>query len=364
MGISGFIASHLQFKSRMALLSTAISSFVIVLAISIISGFRQDLEDCISEVYSEIELEYGNIEKINNNPDILSIEPAISTISLIKSDGSFNGILFKSHPKMSGKGSVILPKNFADACNLHIGDTIMAYFMPGDKMKIRKFTISGLSEKIATLDKSTAIGFLSLEDLQRIEGLDSTQAQFYAVRLKKDKRSREDISQAAYTISMECGLKANTCVDRFPVLYDWLEVLNANAIIILILMCLVAAFNTISAFLILIMRSTKTIGLLKTLGMSTKDLSKSFLKLVSRNTIIGLVIGNMCAIVIILVQDCTHFMKLDPQQYFLSYIPMSFDFLKILSSNVIAYLSIMLLTLLPTKRIARIDPALSIKEEL
>ncbi len=129
-------------------------------------------------------------------------------------------------------------------------------------------------------------------------------------------------------------------------------------------MCLVAAFNTISAFLILIMRSTKTIGLLKTLGMSTKDLSKSFLKLVSRNTIIGLVIGNMCAIVIILVQDCTHFMKLDPQQYFLSYIPMSFDFLKILSSNVIAYLSIMLLTLLPTKRIARIDPALSIKEEL
>ena len=97
--------------------------------------------------------------------------------------------------------------------------------------------------------------------------------------------------------------------NRFAsIIYDWLEILDANVILILILMCIVAGFNMVSGFLILIMRSTSTIVTLSALGMNSKQIRKTFLRLACGSTLKGLLIGNAAALLFCIIQVFTHFL--------------------------------------------------------
>ena len=119
----------------------------------------------------------------------------------------------------------------------------------------------------------------------------------------------------------------------------------------------------ISAFLILIMRSRSTIGLLKTLGMSSSKVSACFLLLCSKAVVKGLLIGDVLGIGLCLLQKYTHIIKLDPFNYFVSYVPIEFNWLLIVLLNIVAWAAIMLFVLLPARRIQKTDPASSVKGE-
>ena len=109
--------------------------------------------------------------------------------------------------------------------------------------------------------------------------------------------------------------------------------------------------------LILLFRNIATIGTLKALGMSDRGIAGAFLRVSARVVLKGLLIGNAAALLFALVQHLTHFVHLNPDNYFLSFVPVSVNLLQILAVDVLAFRAIMLMMLLPSLFIARVDPA-------
>ena len=143
--------------------------------------------------------------------------------------------------------------------------------------------------------------------------------------------------------------------------FDWLNLLDFNVWVILILMTVVAGFNMVSGLLILLFRSISTIGTLKSLGMTDRAIGKVFLRVSSRLVLTGMAIGNGLALLFCLVQGTWHLIKLNPVNYFVSWVPVHVNLPLILLADLVAYGAIMLILLIPTLFIARVDPAKTVR---
>jgi lipoprotein-releasing system permease protein len=158
-------------------------------------------------------------------------------------------------------------------------------------------------------------------------------------------------------------LIATSVMSRYPQIFDWLDLIDFNVLFILILMTIVAGFNMISGLLIMLFRNISTIGTLKSMGMTDRSIAKVFLKVASVIVLKGMVIGNVLALVICGIQRWTHLLKLNPENYFVSFVPVHIDLPWILAADAVAFAAIMLLLLIPTLFIARVDPAVSVRAE-
>ena len=154
-----------------------------------------------------------------------------------------------------------------------------------------------------------------------------------------------------------------TSRNRYPQIFDWLDLLDFNVLFILILMTLVAGFNMISGLLILLFRNISTIGLLKTLGMTDRSIAAVFLRASSSLVLKAMAIGNGVAFLLCLLQSTTHLLKLNPENYVVSFVPVHLDIPMILAADLAAYGAIMLLLLIPSLFISRVDPAQTVKAE-
>ncbi len=362
MDASRFIASKLKFKSRLAIGATAVSAFIIVLSISILSGFKTEIYKGISKICAEVCLyapdantfDEDIIATLEKDKRIESVRAAVVEPSILKNGESLEGVIFHSDESISEKLHVKITKSLARTLSAHKNDTLTAYFI-GDKMKVRNFVVEEIIEDPALIDKNAQIAFAGISDLQRVKGLRTGEADCLEVRLLPALKDRRSIDAIAPELAYETGYRAISSTARFPAIYDWLEILDANVILILILMCIVAGFNMVSGFLILIMRSTSTIVTLSALGMNSKQIGKTFLRLACGSTLKGLLIGNAAALLFCIIQACTHFLKLDPQNYFVSYLPIHLDAVQIILANLLAFAAVILLVAIPTRRISRID---------
>lgn len=93
--------------------------------------------------------------------------------------------------------------------------------------------------------------------------------------------------------------------------------------------------------------------------MTSGAVSKTFVRMAAEMVLKGLVVGNALALILCLIQDRTQLLKLDPENYFVSYVPVHVDLPLILMANLVAFAVIMLAVSLPTRKIAQIDPAQS-----
>ena len=144
-------------------------------------------------------------------------------------------------------------------------------------------------------------------------------------------------------------------------MFDWLDVIEFNVFFILMLMTVVAGFNMISSLLILLFENISTIGLLKSLGMTDRSISKVFLTSSASLVLKGMFWGNLVAVLFCMVQGTTHLLKLDPENYFVSYVPVNLDLGSVLTADLIAFAVIMLLLLIPCMFISRVDPAETVR---
>ena len=126
-------------------------------------------------------------------------------------------------------------------------------------------------------------------------------------------------------------------------------------------MTVVAGFNMISGLLIMLFENVSTIGLLKSLGMTDKAISKVFLSSSSVLVLKGMAWGNGLALLFCLVQGTTHLLRLDPENYFVSFVPVNLDFGMIICADVISFVVIMLLLLIPSLFISKVDPAETVR---
>ena len=145
--------------------------------------------------------------------------------------------------------------------------------------------------------------------------------------------------------------------DKYYVLYDWLHLLDLNVFIILALMIAVAGFNMVSGLLIMLFERISQIGLLKSMGMTNRAVAGIFLTKSAMVVLRGMLWGNAIAVLLCLAQKHFGAISLNPDNYFVSSVPIEFSLIWILAMNLIAFAAIMLIMLLPCHFISRIDPA-------
>ena len=129
----------------------------------------------------------------------------------------------------------------------------------------------------------------------------------------------------------------------------------------ILLMTLVAGFNMISGLLIMLFENISTIGLLKSLGMTDRSIAKVFLASAASLVGKGMLIGNAAALLFCMIQGTTHLLRLDPENYYVSFVPVHVDFGMILLADVAAFAAIMILLLIPCLFISKVDPARTVR---
>lgn len=353
-------------------MATAVSFLVIIIAVAVVDGFRMEIRDGVSELMGDIQLTspganyFGEGEPVRENGfsiedlrelnGVKDVVPAIYRTGIVRNGTDIQGVLFKAVPSTDSVSlGVSIPSTLADRLDLKEGDPLLTYFV-GESVKVRKFTVRSIYRDLLRTDDNMVV-YASIPDLQRVNGWSEGEYSALEVLLEDRWRSYDGETRKATEAAVLSGLTAQTAYTRFGRLFDWLNLLDFNVLAILLLMILVAGFNMVSGLLIMLFRHTGTIGTLKAVGMDNGGIARVFLRVASRVVLLGMAIGNALALLFCLVQGTTHILRLNPENYFVSYVPVWVNVPKILLADAVAYLAIMLLMLLPSLFIARVDPA-------
>lgn len=368
--------------------SIAISFLVMIIAVAVSSGFRNEIRGGISSVSGDIQLQPLNMNLLDSAspvgkdasyiPHIRQMEgvseviPVIYRAGIVKNETDIHGILVKGLPDgflpFENSDSVLLavaiPSRLAEQAGIGEGDRMLTYFV-GDKVRARQFNVVSVYDAMVETEAGLIV-YASLADIQRLNGWNEGQVSAIEIMLDEDSREEDRISELteeagylayAYTAEDETTVVASSSVSRYPQIFDWLNLLDFNVLFILLLMTVVAGFNMISGLLIMLFENISTIGLLKTLGMTDRSIAKVFLSSSAVLMIKGMAIGNALAIIFCVVQSSTHLLKLNPENYFVSFVPVHLDLGLILTADMVSFAVIMLLLLIPCLFISKVDPA-------
>ena len=386
MRAEGFIARRLRVKEKMAVIAIAISFLVIIVAVAISAGFRREIRGGVSAVTGDVLLTNaagdltGGADPVRTDPSYLpqleavpgvtGIEPVIYLPGILQLGDDIHGALFKGTRADTVSLGVRVPASLAERFGLQAGDDLTAWFI-GDKTRIRKWHILSVYENAMATEDGELL-YVPIGDLRRLNGWAPEEASLLEVQVAPRYRSRRALTpvtqQLGWTATLqarteESPLRAIAATERFDQLFNWLELIDYNVYAILLLMTVVAGFNMISGLLILLFRHVSTIGTLKTLGMGNRAIARVFLRTGARAAATGMAAGNVLALLFCLVQGTTHLLKLNPENYFVSFVPVHVNLPGILLADAAAFAGILLLLLLPTLFIARVDPAETVKAE-
>lgn len=394
MDASFFIAGKLRFKGRIAVVSIAVSFLVMIIATSVSSGFRNEIRSGLSQLSGDVQLVPQSVNMLDGDSsfdmnasympyveDVEGIEsmmPAIYRPGIVKNGDDIHGIIVKGIPRGvdlpgvhlsdSVQLPVSVPSRLAEIAGLGEGDRMLTYFVGNDDVKARQFNVVSVYEAAIETDDRLVV-YADLSDIQRINGWTDNQVSAVEIILEENDdeyaivEKTAEIGTLVNVMSSEDDVSviAVSSVSRFPELFDWLDLIDFNVLFILILMTIVAGFNMISGLLIMLFENISTIGLLKALGMTDRAISKVFLSCSAVLVLKGMAAGNALALLFCWIQNTTHVLRLDPENYFVPYVPVNPDLGMIVAADVVSFAVIMLLLLIPCLFISHVDPAETVR---
>lgn len=252
---------------------------------------------------------------------------------------------------------ILLSETIAGRLKLGAGDDLIMYFVQ-EPLRRRKLHISGIYQTgLEDLDKLYVIGDLKL--IQRLNNWDSTQAGGYELFI--DKISELDELTIRVHQNIDSNLQAYSVKELHPLIFEWLSLLDMNAIVILILMLLVAGINMISALLIMILERTNMIGILKALGADNLHIRRIFLYNAVYLTGIGMLIGNFIGLGFCFLQQKYHLVGLDQTNYYVDYVPIDLSWLTVVLLNVCTFAVCILMLIIPSMMVGRVTPVKAIR---
>ena len=387
MKAEGFISGRIRFKGNIAVAATAVSFFIMIIAVAISGGFRNEIHRGVTDITGDVMLTGASfnyysednpvsatpsyLDKVKGVKGVESVSPAIFRAGIVKTGEDIQGVLIKGIPTTDTTSlQVRIPSSLAATLKLKVGDPMLTYFV-GERVKVRKFTVSGIYDNVVDTDEGQIV-YASLSDLQRLNGWEEDEVTALEVKLDGRRRSRGDIRMKSIEIGSICSLYATeeddrliavSSPDKYSRIFDWLDLIDFNVAAIILLMTIVAGFNMISGLLILLFRNISTIGTLKAFGMTDKGIAGVFLRVSARIVAMGMLIGNAAALLFCLIQGTTHLIKLNPENYFVSFVPVCISVPSVLIADICAFAGIMLLLLIPTLFISKVDPAQTMRTE-
>lgn len=374
---------------RVTIGALALAIMAILLSVAILRGFKDEItnnqrgffsdiiitkQDLNQTENSPISLSKENLNAIAALPNVVSVSPFATKVGIMKVKGEVEGVLLKgidlkynqtymSKTLVDGDtltfkddnadNQLLISYYLSDRLKLNVGDSFVMSFVQDQQIRKRKFVIKGVFRTNSDeLDKNYVIGSLNL--IRKLNNLSSEDAGAYEVRIG----NFENLTQTTDLVneSLPIDLKATNVVEQLADIFNWLKMLDMNDDVIFVLMVVVAIINMISSLLIIILERTSMIGILKALGMKNRAIRKVFLYNSLYLIGIGLFIGNIIALAIYIFQTTTHFFKLDPNIYYIEYVPMSIDWLTVLLLNISVIMIALITLLIPSLLITRISP--------
>jgi len=251
---------------------------------------------------------------------------------------------------------ILISRNIANTLQLQVGDGVRILFI--DPYRVRKLNVRGIyNTGIEEFDEQVIIGDLGL--VQRINQWPDTLVGGVEIYLN----DHQMMSQAGNVLQNELDydLFVEKISDKYVQMFEWLALINNNVVIFLALILFVACFNIVSILLILIMERTQMIGVLKAVGATNGQIRKIFTYNGILLIVRGMVIGNLIGLGFGLLQYFLKVIPLDPENYYMDYVPIYWDVTAILALNLLTFVVVALVLNIPTAIILRINPIKAIR---
>ena len=377
-------------------LSVALGIIVSLITISTGLGSKKAIEDRISNFSGDISVKSTRSNSSYNSsvldakgldtnavkaiPGVASLQSYASVSGILRTENNFAGIILKGVGKdfdkerfqpfmISGSipdykedgynNEVILSDKIASDLSLKANDSIVAIFSKEDQKPIyRKFLIKGIYKTdIKLVDDLYMIG--DINHVRKVMNMNDKEVGGLDIFLD----DTSEIDATFPQIEKYIGYKnyAEKVTEKYPQILDWVNIFNQNISLIIAIMLIVVVINIIMVLLILIIERTNSIGLLKTFGASNAQIRSIFINYTLIIMIPGLLAGNVIGIGLLLIQKYTGIIKLDPENYFISTVPVDLNPLYIISISVGIFIVSGIAMILPSYLISRISPLKAIK---
>ena len=389
---------------HIAVAGVAIGLAVMIISVCVVLGFKHTIRDKVIGFGSHIQVaDFMTLQQMNQYPvvmndsmiQVIKKAPGVKHVQrfamkegILKTDEDFLGVGFKgvgpewdstfihenmvegSIPKFDDQAShnkILISKLMADKLRLKAGQRIFAYFIDHNGVRTRRFTISGIyqtnlkkyDEVMVYADLYTVVKLNGWEEDQA-SGAELTVNDFNQLQTTEDyivKNINRTVDQYGETYS------SATIKELNPQIFQWLNLMDLNVWVILGLMLAVAGVTMISGLLIIILERTSMIGVMKALGARNKTIRHTFLWFAAFIIGKGLLYGNILAFAILLIQKYTGLVKLDAQTYYVSTVPVEFNWIYIIALNVATLLISVFILVAPSYLISHIHPAKSMRYE-
>lgn len=368
---------------------------VMILSLAIVKGFKHEIREKVrgfagdlrvvkfdlnsSYENSPITYDAAFVQKVLKMPSVTNVMPTATKPGIIKANNEIEGVVLKGvdksydwsyFKKMMVAGDVIdfkdsveaqkeimLSQITANRLKLKVGDKLLMYFVQ-EGLRKRQFKIKGIfSTEVEEVDKTFVVGSLSL--INRLNNWKPGEIGQYEIRVADFDR----VNAAADRIDdiLPIKEKTHTVMDDYPNIFEWLNLLDVNSVVMLVLMVIVAVINMISALLIMILERTAMIGMFKAMGASNWNIQKIFLFNATYLIGLGLLLGNALGLGLGFFQQQTHFFKLDQASYSMTFVPVMFSGFDILWLNVGTLLICLLVLIVPSMLVSKISPVKAIR---
>ncbi|MDE6287686.1 MAG: ABC transporter permease [Muribaculaceae bacterium] len=350
--------------------------------VSVLPGYNYDTRMLDAEMTVEPELlnvieeaaPGCNVVKSVTRRAILKTEDNFVTVECLSHDANHDdtferGNVTSGHwPDMNASGdSVVISEKIAALMDIGVGERTFLYFFVDGRVRVRRAVIAGLYDSsFGEFDSSVIYApFKTLQSLGDSAGVTSLDIENVTIDDAPiiSARINEALTKAAANGTLSNVYPVTDITERGQMYLTWLDLLDTNVVVILALLLCVAAFTLISSLFILILDHVSTIGLLRALGASSGVVSRIFVNMAMRLVGLGLLIGNILGLGVAIAQYYTHFIPLDPEMYYLSYVPVEFPWLLQLYLNIGVIIGAWLILILPARLAARIDPASTMRYE-
>ena len=374
---------------RVALGGIIIGVVVMIVAICVVVGFKQEVQRKVAGFGSHIQVvNFDNnatyelqpvdisnslINKLQGLHHVKKVSTFASKPGILKTDSAFQGIIFKGTDYWdyfadnlvvgalpTAANEVIISTVLASQLHLTVGDQILCYFVQ-ESLRVRKLYISGLYNTcMSEMDRMFVLGDIAL--VRQLNHWTETQASGIEV-LVDDLKYLHEVADRVYFATAnrldEAGnaFYTQTLEQLNPQIFGWLDLLDMNVIIIILLMLCVSGFSIITGLIILILESVNLIGTLKALGANNQFVRRIFIYEAILLVGKGMVFGNIIGLGLVALQHFTRIIPLDAATYYVSYVPMAFPWgwLIILNLGVLAISWLVLLA--PSAIVSQISPA-------
>ena len=382
---------------KIAIVSIALGIAIMLISIAVVVGFKNQIKDKVVGFVSPIQIQVLNQnESMEETPFIYdsllksklelpfvkSVHATANKAGIIKTEDEIHGVVLKGvdadydwsyigsnivngelpqYVEDERSNDVLLSKVIADKMLLDVGDDVRLWFVGEDmKTRGRKFSVKGIYETGLTECDERFI-YCDLNQIRRLNGWDENMVGHLEIQLLDETDVNEANNFIYYTIPT--SLVSYTARELYPQIFDWLDLQDMNVVIIIVLMLLVAGITVISMLLIIVLERTSTIGILKSMGANNAFIRKIFLQRSRRILLIGMLAGNIFGIGLCLIQKYTDIIKLSPESYYLSSVPIELNLTHIVLLNVGTFVLWVMMMLIPTMVINNINPSKSIRFE-